>query len=88
MFTWPGISVCYILGITLDIKQRVGAETLNDKKSEWPKSRNSKLSNLKCRKAIITNDFRVGGGQNLEGRNVERPIFRNFKIANTKMTKD
>ena len=29
-----------------------------------------------------------GGGQNLEQRNVERSIFRNFKIANTKMIKD
>ena len=28
------------------------------------------------------------GGQNFERRNVERPIFRNFKIANIKMTKD
>ena len=37
----------------------MGAETLNDKKSEWPKSRNSKLSKFKCRKAIITNDFKV-----------------------------
>ena len=30
----------------------------------------------------------LGGGQNLERRNVERPIFRNFKIANIKITKD
>ena len=30
----------------------------------------------------------MGGGQNLEQRNVKRPIFRNFKIANNKMTKD
>ena len=29
-----------------------------------------------------------GGGQNLERRNVERPIFRNFKITNIKITKD
>ena len=27
------------------------------------------------------------GGQNLERRNVERPIFRNFHIANIKITK-
>ena len=27
-----------------------------------------------------------GGGQNLERRNVERPIFRNFKITNTKIS--
>ena len=37
----------------------VGTKTLNDKKSEWPKSRNSKLSKFKCRKAIIKNDFKV-----------------------------
>ena len=30
----------------------------------------------------------MGGGQNLERRNVERPIFRNSKIANIKITKD
>ena len=30
----------------------------------------------------------TGGGQNLERRNVERPIFRNFKITNIKITKD
>ena len=29
-----------------------------------------------------------GGGQNLERRNVERPIFRNFEIANIKIKKD
>ena len=29
-----------------------------------------------------------GGGQNLERRNVERPIFQNFKIANIKITND
>ena len=29
----------------------------------------------------------MGEGQNLERRDVERPIFRNFKIANIKMTK-
>ena len=38
---------------------RVGPKTLNDKKSEWPKSLNSKLSKFKCRKAIITNDLEV-----------------------------
>ena len=31
---------------------------------------------------------KLGGGQILERRNVERPIFRNFKIANIKITKD
>ena len=30
----------------------------------------------------------MGGGQILERRKVERPIFRNFKIANIKITKD
>ena len=30
----------------------------------------------------------MDGGQNLERRNVERTIFRNFKIANIKRTKD
>ena len=29
-----------------------------------------------------------GGGQNLERRNVERPVFRNFKITNSGITKD
>ena len=29
----------------------------------------------------------TGGVQNLERRNVERPIFQNFKIANIKVTK-
>ena len=32
---------------------------MNDKKLEWPKSRNSKLSKIKGRKAIITNNFKV-----------------------------
>ena len=30
----------------------------------------------------------MGGGQILERRNVERPIFRNFEIANIEITKD
>ena len=30
----------------------------------------------------------MGGGQKLERRNVERPIFRSFKITNIKITKD
>ena len=29
----------------------------------------------------------MGEGQNLERRNVERPIFRNFKIANIEIMK-
>ena len=32
--------------------------------------------------------LKMGGGQNLDRQNVEWPIFRNFKIANTKMMKD
>ena len=31
--------------------------------------------------------FHWGVDQNLERRNVERSVFRNFKIANTEMTK-
>ena len=30
----------------------------------------------------------MGGDQNLEQRNVERPVFRNFEIANIKLKKD
>ena len=30
----------------------------------------------------------TGGGQNLERRNVERPIFRDSKIANITITKE
>ena len=30
----------------------------------------------------------MGGGQNFERRNVERLKFRNFKVANIKITKD
>ena len=29
----------------------------------------------------------AGGGQNLQRRNVEGPIFRNFKIANIEISK-
>ena len=36
----------------------MGAKTLNEKILQWPKSRNSKLSKFKCRKAI-TNDSKV-----------------------------
>ena len=32
--------------------------------------------------------YNRGGGQNLERRNGERPVFRNFKITNIKMKKD
>ena len=31
---------------------------------------------------------KMGGGQNLERQNVERPVFRNFEIANIKVKKD
>ena len=30
----------------------------------------------------------LGGEQNLEWSNVERPIFRNFKVTNIKIAKD
>ena len=30
----------------------------------------------------------MGGGQSLKRRNIERPLFRNFEIANIKITKD
>ena len=30
----------------------------------------------------------MSGGQNLEQQNVERPIFRNFKIANFEILND
>ena len=36
----------------------------------------------------ITSHGQAGGGQNLERQNVERSIFRNFEIANIKITKD
>ena len=39
-------------------------------------------------RGIKFQSYLEGGGQNLERRNLERPIFRNFKIANTKITKD
>ena len=31
---------------------------------------------------------KTGGSQNLEWRNVERPIFRNSKVSNIKITKN
>ena len=36
----------------------------------------------------MKNKKKTGGGQHLERRNVERSIFRNFKITNIKITKD
>ena len=51
---------------------------------EWKfRQRNVRESKNWSRKKI--ND--TGGRQNLERRNVERPILRNFKIANIKRTK-
>ena len=39
--------------------------------------------------ALFRKEFtRAGGGQNLERRNVERPVFRNFEITNIKIKKD
>ena len=32
--------------------------------------------------------YSSGGGQNLERRNLKRPIFYNFKIANIEITND
>ena len=43
----------------IKLENSVGAKTLNDKKSEWPRSRNSKSLKVKCRKSIITKDFTV-----------------------------
>ena len=43
----------------------------------------------KFKKFLVQGFIGVGsGGQILELRNVERPIFRNFKIANIKITKN
>ena len=60
-------TVSYVLLVVISLRNPyffsvyigVGAKSLNNKKLEWPKSRNSKLSKFKCRKAIITNDFKV-----------------------------
>ena len=43
-------------------------------------------SSTKKRKFVVF--FNYSGDHNLERRNVERPIFRNFEIANIKITKD
>ena len=51
------------------------------------KTQNS-LANQKLVKKPPVGSAKSGGGQNLERQNVERPIFRNFKIANIKITKD
>ena len=39
-------------------------------------------------KRLRNNGKNSDGGQNLERRNVERPVFRNFGIANIKIKKD
>ena len=63
----------------------VGAKTLNDKKSEWPKSRNSKLSKFKCRKAIITNVFKVLN-KNLRKKFKSKANIRMLEITKGKIT--
>ena len=37
---------------------------------------------------IYVDTLQPGGGQSLERRNGERPVFRNFEITNIKMKKD
>ena len=46
-----------------------------------------KIENKKLSRYWKTNIVKTGGGQNLKRRNVEWPIFRNSKIANSKITK-
>ena len=48
---------------------------------------NSKIKQLNNSSFVIL-IFVIYGGQNLEQRNGGRPIYRNFKIANIKITKD
>ena len=43
---------------------------------------------MSSRKKMERYDVTTGGGQILERQNVERPIFRNFIIANIKTTED
>ena len=64
----------------------VGAKTLNDKKSEWPKSLNSKLSKFKCREAIITNDFEVLN-KNLRTQRCRKKFKSKANIRILKITK-
>ena len=66
---------------------KVGAKTSNDKKSEWPKSRNSKLSKVKCRKAIITNDFKVLN-KNLRTQIIRKEFKSKTNIRMVKITRD
>ena len=63
---------------------------MNDKKSEWLKSRNSKLSNVKGRKAIITNNFKVSN-KNLRTQRYRKKFkwkttIRIFKITRGEIT--
>ena len=47
------------------------------------------INMIKVKKFIrVITDDEPGGGQNFERRNVERLKFRNFKVANIKITKD
>ena len=64
----------------------VEAKTLNDKKSEWPKSRNSKLLKMKCRKAINTNDFEVLN-KNLRTQRCRKKFKSKANIRMVKITK-
>ena len=64
----------------------VGAKTLNDKKSKWPKSRNLKLSKFKCRKAIITNDFKVSN-KNLRTQRCRKKFKSKANIRMLEITK-
>ena len=55
----------------------------------WSKfSRKFKIKKFERFDRFCLNSVPKGGGQNLERRNVERPIFQNFKIANIKITKN
>ena len=59
---------------------------MNDKKSKWPKSRNSKLSKFKCRKAIITNDFKVLN-KNLRTQRCRKKLKSKANIRMLEITK-
>ena len=53
------------------------------------KFKNKKIKELDFRYFNIRGfEFSKGGGQNFERRNVERLQFRNFTVANSKITKD
>ena len=59
----------------------MGAKTLNEKKSEWPKSWNSKLLKVTCRKSIITKDFTVLN-KKFKSRTNIRKINKSRKLKN------